>query len=85
MALILFWLGASTLLVSLVVGLQEVGAPNQAQLDDRYFAVPVWGIVAVIVALALRKGEHGFWLRLIAAIWLTSALAIAAWIEFGFD
>jgi hypothetical protein len=83
MALILFWFGSATLMLSLVVGLQEIVAPNLAQLDYRYFAVPIWGLVAVSLALAFRKRTRGSLLSLIAGLWLASAFAITAWIEFG--
>jgi hypothetical protein len=83
MALIQFWFGSATLMVLLVVGLQEIGAPNRAQLGYRYFAVPIWGLVAVSLALAFRKRKRGPLLSLISGHWLTSAFATTAWIKFG--
>ena len=71
------------LLVSLVVGLQAAGAPDQFGLNVRYVAIPLWGVVAVVVALALRKPEPGLALLLVASIWLISAFLITVWIKFG--
>ena len=79
MALTLFWFGGGALLVSLIVGLQGMATPAQFPLDGHYFLVPAWGTAAIILAMLLRRREPGMILRMLGAIWLTSAFAIAAW------
>jgi len=56
-----------------------MAAPAPFQLDGRYIAAPAWGIAAVTLAILLRKREPGMLLRILGAIWLTSAFAIVAW------
>jgi hypothetical protein len=79
LALTLLWFGSGTLLVSLIVGLQAIAAPAAFSLDRRYFVAFAWGIAAIILAILLRRREPGMFLRILGAIWLTSAFAIAAW------
>jgi len=79
LALILFWFGGCTLMASLVVGLQATAVPRPFRHVGEYIAIPVWGIAAVTLAILLRKREPGMLLRILGAIWLTSAFVLAAW------
>ena len=69
----LFFLGAGTLLASLVL------AP---QLDDftwPWLSVPIWGAIAVGLAFRVRRGNVGNLVYFLGVIWLTIAMCVGYW------
>ena len=75
--LILFWFGASGLLVSAIV----VTSGFLWQPEDKaYLAIPTWSVIAAPLGLVLRRGS-GQTLFIAGSLWL--ALALGAIILFN--
>lgn len=71
LSLLLLFLGGASLLASLIIGLQAVGAPDQfAEFDRPLLAIPAWGAIAVWLAFRVRKARASNPVYFLAIIWL---------------
>ena len=74
LATALLFVGAASLFTSLLVAALEAGGARS--LGGAWLAVPAWGLVAVTLAIILRKGGSSA-VRILGAIWLVPALAFS--------
>ncbi|WP_417317895.1 hypothetical protein [Erythrobacter aureus] len=70
LAILLLWLGAGSLFVSLLLLALQAGSPGfLGGMSSTWLAIPAWGLVAMTLAIILRRGGNPT-ARVAAAIWL---------------
>jgi hypothetical protein len=80
LALLLLWLGGASVAVSLIIGLQALAVPRLgADFGRSAFVIPTWGVIALILAILLRRNAANWAVRSIALLWVLIGMAALAW------
>jgi hypothetical protein len=83
--LLLLCLGAASLAVALIIGLQILAVPRMGiGLGRSSFLIPAWGVVAIGLALGTRRKAESFLVRVISVSWLLIAATAAIGAYFNF-
>jgi len=81
LALLLLWFGGAWLAISVVIGLQILAVPRMAADLGRssFFFIPSWAVIALILALSLRRKPASRAISIVAISWLLIGVIGLIW------